>query len=264
MNKLAYFFTTASALLFALLMSGFGGGDLKNSGGAPAGNTNSPGDGQNCTHCMGGTATAVTGWITSNVPVTGYLPDSTYTITVTATGAGKKGFEVSPQTTVGALVGTLTAGTGNKLVGSGKYVTHNAAVTSNPAVWTFHWTAPAGGAGDVTFYGSIAVTKTATKTTTLTISQSTVGVEEPAAQVAKIWPNPCRDRVNVVLKGSAVGKTKLEVIDLSGRTVTTLLNESLPAGASEYSFGISLASGIYFLRITGNKETSLSRLVITD
>lgn len=263
MKKLIYFYTTVAAILFAILMSGFGGGDLKNSGGAPAGNTNSPGDGQNCTHCMGGTATAVTGWITSDVPVTGYLPGATYTITVTATGAGKKGFEVSPQTATGTLVGTLTAGTGNKLVGTGKYVTHNAAISTNPAVWTFQWTAPAGGAGDVTFYGAIAVTKTATKTTTLTISQSTVGMDEPVAKITNAWPNPCRERLNVTLKSSGHGRATLDIIDRNGRTVTSLLEEILAPGLSEHTFNIGLAPGLYFLRISENGETSLSRLIVT-
>lgn len=264
MKRLTYFLTSVSAVLFALLMAGFGGGDLKNSGGAPAGNTNSPGDGQNCTHCMGGTATAVTGWITSDIPVTGYLPGSTYTITVTATGAGKKGFEVSPQTVAGALVGTLTAGTGNKLVGTGKYVTHNASLSSNPAVWTFQWTAPAGGAGDVTFYGSIAVTKTATKTTTLTVSQSTVGIDDPVSHVARVWPNPCRDRFSATLTGSGNGTTTLDVTDRSGRVVATLLNETLPKGSSDRSFSINLAPGLYFLRIAERGETRISRLIVTE
>jgi len=60
MKKHVYFFILAGMLLFVVLLAGFGE-DLGNSTGAPPGNTNSPGDGQNCTHCMGGTATAVTG-----------------------------------------------------------------------------------------------------------------------------------------------------------------------------------------------------------
>jgi len=41
-------------------------------------------------------ATAVTGWITSNVPGRGYKNDSVYTITVTATGTGNKVWSFAP------------------------------------------------------------------------------------------------------------------------------------------------------------------------
>ncbi|MCX6257875.1 MAG: T9SS type A sorting domain-containing protein [Bacteroidia bacterium] len=139
--------------------------------GAPAGKTGSPGDGSNCTSCHGGTATAVTGWITSNVPVAGYIAGNSYTITVTVPGSGNKGFEVSPQSPSGNLLGTLTAGTGSHLTGSNKYITHSSTVSTNPAVWTFTWTAPASGTGNVTFYGAFAITTSTTRLSTLVISE---------------------------------------------------------------------------------------------
>ena len=81
-------------------------------GGAPAGYTGSPGDAQNCTKsgCHNGTAATVSGWITSNIPPAGYTPATTYNITVTVTGSGNHGFEVSPQNVAGTLLGTLIAG----------------------------------------------------------------------------------------------------------------------------------------------------------
>jgi hypothetical protein len=142
------------AMATLLLFAGF---EMFYPTGAPAGYTGSPGDGQNCTACHGGTATTSTGWITSNIPGTGYVPGQTYQITATnnLTGSGKYGFEVSPQNVAGGLLGTLAAGSGSQLVGSGKYVTHtNANITNN--VWTFNWTAPATGTGPVTFYGAFA------------------------------------------------------------------------------------------------------------
>ena len=57
-----------------------------NAGGAPIGKTGSPGDGSNCTGCHSGVATTSAGLITSNVPVTGYIPGNTYTITATNFG----------------------------------------------------------------------------------------------------------------------------------------------------------------------------------
>lgn len=141
--------------------------------GSPAGYTGSPGDGQHCQSCHGGNNTTVNGWITSNIPAQGYTPGTTYIITATASGTGKKGFEISPQSVSGAQLGILAAGTGNHLVGGTKYVTQNSSGASGSTVsWTFSWTAPAAGTGAVVFYGAFTVGKQNTKLTTLEVQEN--------------------------------------------------------------------------------------------
>jgi len=150
--------------------------------GAPPAKTGSPGDGGNCTECHGGTPTNVTGWITSNIPVDGYTPGQVYQITANnqITGSGKFGFEVSPQNIAGALLGTLSAGVNNQLVGGNKYVTHTNANTTVSS-WTFSWTAPAAGTGPVTFYGAFARGKPGpVRLSTLTVNETTIS-PPPAA-----------------------------------------------------------------------------------
>ncbi len=147
-------------------------------GGAPSPYyyTGSPGDAHSCASCHGSAGT-VSGWLTSNIPAGGYVPGTTYQITATnsISGSGAYGFEVSPQTLTGTLVGTLAAGTNSKLVGSGKWVTHSTSSTGVTS-WIFNWTAPVAGTGDVTFYGSFArSTGSATKVTTLTVSEQAGG-----------------------------------------------------------------------------------------
>ncbi|MCX6266585.1 MAG: T9SS type A sorting domain-containing protein, partial [Bacteroidetes bacterium] len=143
-------------------------------GGAPSGNTGSPGDGQDCTSCHSGSATTATGWITSNIPALGYTAGTTYNITVSVPGSGSKGFQVSPQNAAGTLLGTLIAGTGTKTTGTGKYMTHTGSSSSDPATWTFQWTAPASGTGNVTFYGAFCVSYSNTKLSTLVVGESAV------------------------------------------------------------------------------------------
>ncbi|MCX6267436.1 MAG: T9SS type A sorting domain-containing protein [Bacteroidetes bacterium] len=139
---------------------------------SPYNYTGSPGDTRNCVSCHGGSALTVTGWITSNIPAQGYTAGSTYTITVTATGTGRKGFELSPQNASGTQLGVLAAGTGSKLVGGTKYVTHTSAGSSTgTSVWSFSWTAPAAGTGTVTFYSAITVAKSNTKLTKLIVNE---------------------------------------------------------------------------------------------
>jgi hypothetical protein len=166
------FLFTSLLILSVLILGAFGGDENSDyPSGSPAGYTGSPGDGHNCTSCHNGSATNVSGWITSNIPADGYTPGTAYTITVTVSGSGQKGFEVSPQNVSGALLGTLTAGSNNHLTGSGKYVTQNSKTSANPATWSFTWTAPAAGTGLVTFYGAFTVSKPVTKLSTLDVEE---------------------------------------------------------------------------------------------
>lgn len=125
-------------LVAVMMLTSFGGGDDNDyPGGSPAGYTGSPGDGHDCMACHGGTTAFVSGWITSSFPADGYTPGETYNITVTVSGTGSKGFEVSPQNIAGDLLGTLAAGSGSELTGNGKYVTQSSASNSNPKIWIF-------------------------------------------------------------------------------------------------------------------------------
>ena len=147
---------------------------ISNPTGAPAGNTGSPSDGTTCAEsCHGGSAVTQAGLITSNIPTAGYTPGSTYTITASVSGSGNKGFQVSPQSTSGTLLGSLIAGTGSQIVGI-KYVTHSSAKSASAASWTFQWIAPAAGTGSVTFYGAFAITQSTTKKSTLVVNEAVV------------------------------------------------------------------------------------------
>ncbi len=130
--------------------------------GPSAGKCGAPSDNfSNCTSCHNGTAATATGWITSTIPASGYIPGNTYTITATATYAAlvRYGFQISPQNSTGVKLGTLviTNSTATKLVGTGKYVEHTSAGTTGSTgshTWTFNWIAPAAGSGPVNFYGA--------------------------------------------------------------------------------------------------------------
>ncbi len=135
-----------------------------NSSGAPSGFTGSPGDGGNtCANsgCHSGIAVGTKSNVfTSNIPSDGYVPGTTYTITATArsiTSRNTFGFQISPQTNAGVLVGTMiSTSAGTKLTGAGKYLTHTSSgITGSNGVksWSFNWVAPAAGTGNVTFYG---------------------------------------------------------------------------------------------------------------
>lgn len=250
-------------IVFLFILAGFGGDNLKSSGGAPPGNTNSPGDGQNCTHCMGGNASAVTGWITSDIPASGYVPGVTYTITATATGTGNKGFEISPQDLPGNLIGTLIPGTGNRFAtGSNKYITHSSAVSTNPAVWHFQWVAPTAGAGNVTFYGAFAVTKPVTKTTTMTVIENTVGVAERSGMEWSCYPNPVHDKMFIKCSSGQTGNIRVDLLSLSGVLIRNLTSANLSRGDRCFEISIIEPAGLYLLRLTGENGTQFRKIMV--
>lgn len=125
----------------------------------PAGKCGDPaGGGATCAQCHNSFPVVdVTGWVTSNIPASGYTAGQTYTITCTATQSGisKFGFQISPQSASGALLGTINiTNTVETQLASSKYVEHKSAGTTgvNSKTWSFDWVAPASGTGNVSFY----------------------------------------------------------------------------------------------------------------
>jgi|GEM_PF-4728041 len=189
--------------------------------GAPAVRTGSPGDGgATCKNCHAGpNPTTQAGLITSNIPVAGYTGGQTYTITATITRSGhtKFGFEISPQNISGTQLGTLivTNTTEMQLVGSGKYITHKSAgVTgTNARTWTFNWTAPVAGTGNVTFYGAFNITNAMNNSSGDTTVLSTLTVSECAVPA-----QPGAISGNAVLCPNAAGTQTYSVTPVTGAT----------------------------------------------
>ena len=134
--------------------------------GSPDACTGSPADKASCAQpsCHEGSAVFKTGLITSNIPEEGYIPGKTYTITGTAYGsptAKRFGFQISPQSLTGELLGkmVLSDKTQTMLTGKGKYITQKDLGVEGRAYksWSFNWIAPKAGTGKVTFYGCFLV-----------------------------------------------------------------------------------------------------------
>jgi len=185
--------------------------------GSPAGYTGSPGDNHHCVSCHNGSSATVTNWITSDIPAAGYTPGTVYNLTVTVTGSGAKGFEVSPQNPTGLQLGTLAAGSGSKLVGGTKYVTQSSSSSAATKIWNFTWTAPAAGTGVVTFYGAFTVNKPVTKLSTLQVSENTA---TPLSATATATPP-------LICLGQS---SQLNVVPAGGSGTYTYSWTSVPAG----------------------------------
>jgi hypothetical protein len=138
--------------------------------GAGPGYTNGPNE-QNCTSCHSGTLNGGSGslsnlTISNNFTGGGYIPDSTYTLTVkyNQSSISKWGFQVmalvaSNNDPAGSFTVTSNRTKKSTKSVSGKtreYVEHTSSGTSsvgtNATEWTFEWKAPGTNVGNVVFY----------------------------------------------------------------------------------------------------------------
>lgn len=154
MKKL-YFLLPCIAVPAAIFLMGYHTG-------SPGGRTGSPGDsGNTCTGCHTGNATTTFGWITTNVPASGFVGGQTYTLTATGThnGVVRFGFELTVEDSQGNKVGSLqiTDPTRTKLINGNHAVTHTAngiTPNGNSNSWSVNWTAPTNVLGNIGIYAA--------------------------------------------------------------------------------------------------------------
>jgi hypothetical protein len=227
--------------------------------GSPGGYSGSPGDNhRDCTSCHGGTSSVVTGWITTSIPITGYIADSSYTISCTATASTEiKNFEATAESSSNAKVGTYTAGTGTLLVNSNKAVTTNASTSTNPITWTFKWKAPVTGTGTVTFYAAFALNEPITKTCSLSVNEFTIGIPSSPVEnnFINFFPNPAKDQL--IVDAGDVNNLKFSIYNITGQ-----LQIEQTAFEKINLINISnLAKGIYLLKAESTKGIIFRRFV---
>lgn len=266
-----FFMSLVLSCSLVFFLASFGSSDGKYPSGAPAGYTNSPHDGQDCSvsACHGGTSNVVSNYITTNVPADGYVPGSNYTITVTVPGnsGDNKGFEVSPQNTAGTILGMCAPGTGCKMAsGATGYITHSSAMTTAPAVWTFTWTAPAAGTGQVTFYGAFVSGFSNISHSSTVVQESHVGINDLKAELGFVaFPNPVQNKLTVSYNLRDQEQMTLSLLDVTGKMILPLVNELQNTGSYTRSFELkgSIASGIYFIAINkGGANKILEKIVV--
>ncbi len=83
------------------------------------------------------------------------------------------------------------------------------------------------------------------------------GIDDVNVYTMSLFPNPATNTVTVNIEGIE-GMVTVEIVDISGRTVA-----SETTSRSQTTLNISqLAQGAYFVRVTGEKATGISRLIV--
>lgn len=109
-----------------------------------------------CSGCHGTSNANGSVAISSTIPANGYTPGTTYTMTVTVTYPGRTCFGVdvislnASNTSVGTMI--ITDATYTKTAASGGRTNLVQKTPKPTGTFTFNWTAPAKGTGNVTFY----------------------------------------------------------------------------------------------------------------
>jgi len=77
------------------------------------------------------------------------------------------------------------------------------------------------------------------------------------------YPNPANDAVTFSFALPQTGPVTLDIFDIKGRKIDTVLNEELSTG--NYEVGVStgnLASGVYLYRLTAGDNSAVKKMVV--
>ncbi len=100
------------------------------------------------------------------------------------------------------------------------------------------------------------------------------GVETPRGEFARSftlrqnYPNPFNPETTISFDAIKGARFRLDVLDVTGRVVTTLINDFLPAGQRQVAWngknqnGEAAATGIYYYRLTAEKISQVKKMTL--
>lgn len=239
------------------------------SDGPPTGRTGAPGEltcyNGSCHNSFPLNSGSGQALISANIPKSGYLPDSIYTLEakITHIDAGRFGFELTafdPQQyeSVGTLLLTDTTGVEITSSGSREYIRHNAAtVAADSTLWRFQWQAPPTPTGPIVFHAAFVAANNNNNRQGDHVYTAQLAIEPALATTAlgttirdarpHIFANS--DQLLVEMGFSHPGLVEIAVLDLRGKALYTLTDF---AAAGDYRHTIpahNWPKGIYLLVI---------------
>ena len=96
------------------------------------------------------------------------------------------------------------------------------------------------------------------------INTATEGSEVPASfTLEQNYPNPFNPSTQIGFDVASTGHVQLDVFDIMGRKVATLVNNTIPVGSYSVSFsGENLSSGMYIYRMTSGSSVQTRRMLL--
>ncbi|MFT7343723.1 MAG: hypothetical protein ACI9XP_000297 [Lentimonas sp.] len=249
------------------------------SGGAQPGKTGAPGE-ANCTQCHGGTVIAST---TENQlvlsqngnPVTEYLPGEVYDVTLDFTATfSNRGFQSTALNSSNQKAGEFASANGVGISNGGgkQYANHTTGSTGTTTPWTWQWTAPAQGAGEVTFYVATNAANANGQSSgdQIYISNhkfnSTAGIAEVNKSVSDFNASFSAQSQKVIITFSSAisGTNHLNVLDLNGRSVINQDLGTAKIGDNKHSILLPdhLKNGMYFVHFFVNNNPMTKSIMV--
>ncbi|NOS85787.1 MAG: T9SS type A sorting domain-containing protein [Ignavibacteria bacterium] len=156
---------------------------------------------------------------------------------------------------------TIPALSGRTIVNAS--TTSNASTSTSPDIAGFRTGPGAFGAGAIfSLVGPTDIYYDGSNITPTGINQN--GNEIPASfNLSQNYPNPFNPTTNINFAIPVNGFVKLVVFDMLGREVATIINNEMTAGSYVADFNAaSLASGIYFYKLTSGDFTSTKKMIL--
>src|SRR5690606_25873071 len=99
--------------------------------------------------------------------------------------------------------------------------------------------------------------------TTIIPSVQQISNEIPAEfTLCQNYPNPFNPVTNIIYELRIKSNVRLEVYDLTGKLVQTLVNKEQPAGTYQYTFdGNRLTSGVYFYKLQTDNFMDTKKMI---
>lgn len=77
-----------------------------------------------------------------------------------------------------------------------------------------------------------------------------------------LYPNPFSTKAAIDLQLTNAGKVTIQIFDLLGREVETIVNETMPASATRFTWTPNnLSAGVYFVRVQTNAQVEVKSVV---
>jgi hypothetical protein len=216
---------------------------------------------------------------TADVTVTISGPDTVvinqsqqYTLTVNRSSKTGAGLDIATRN------GTLSPVSANIHLANGE-LTHNSniAMTNGSASVTFNYTAPANVGTDTLWATGIATNSGGTTSgddwnwapSKRIIVRAPIGIKPISTEVPSAYnlqqnyPNPFNPSTSIKFSLPSSSSVKLLVMDITGKVVETLVDETLTAGIYDYNLNASsYASGIYFYKLVANDFSSTKKMIL--
>ena len=101
------------------------------------------------------------------------------------------------------------------------------------------------------------------------IEETTIGSTIPRSfELSNNFPNPFNSSTSFNLTVNEPGFYRFHIVDMSGRIITTLLEQSLTAGIYPVNWngtnkhGLDVPSGIYFARLFNKSESQQAKITL--